>query len=58
MLPFTRAQIKASIKHSDQPEMWEDDHSGMIMIATFSKAAGSKDMEQNIEGAWTLSGMH
>jgi hypothetical protein len=28
------------------------------MIATFSKAAGSKDMEQNIEGAWTLSGMH
>ena len=51
MLPFTRAKIKASIKHSDPPEMRGLGHSGRIMIAIFSEASGSKDMVQDSKGA-------
>lgn len=43
MLPFTRAKMKASIKHSDQPETWEPGHSGLVVIAMFSNTAERKD---------------
>lgn len=52
---FHQPKIKASIKYPDQPDTEEADHSGILMIVTFSEAAATKGMEQESEGVWPFS---